>query len=63
LAWFWLGFFWFFRFQTYKTETEPVGFFKILIGFFGFLLPLISITKKKKDLNDSVLRVKLAKGM
>ena len=24
----------FFQFQTYKTETEPVGFFKILIGFF-----------------------------
>jgi len=24
----------FFRFQAYKTETEPVGFFKILIGFF-----------------------------
>jgi len=23
-----------FQFQTYKTETEPVGFFKILIGFF-----------------------------
>jgi hypothetical protein len=38
----WLGFFFlfgfglvrFFRFQAYKTETEPVGFFKILIGFF-----------------------------
>jgi len=26
----------FFRFQTYKTETEPVGFFKILIGLIGF---------------------------
>jgi hypothetical protein len=24
----------FFRFQIYKTETEPVGFFKILISFF-----------------------------
>jgi len=27
-------------FQAYKTETKPVGFFKILIGFvsrFGFL--------------------------
>jgi hypothetical protein len=24
----------FFWFQAYKTETEPVGFFKILIGFF-----------------------------
>jgi hypothetical protein len=23
-----------FQFQTYKTETEPVGFFKNLIGFF-----------------------------
>jgi len=36
----WLGFFnlgsvWFFRFQAYKTETELVGFFKILIGFFS----------------------------
>jgi hypothetical protein len=37
----WLGFFpvwvWFvsvFRFQAYKTKTEPIGFFKILIGFF-----------------------------
>jgi hypothetical protein len=27
-----LGTVWFFRFQAYKTETEPVG--KILIGFF-----------------------------
>ena len=26
---------WFFRFQAQKTETEPVGFFKILIGFFS----------------------------
>jgi len=25
----------FFRFQAYKTETEPAGFFKILIGFFS----------------------------
>jgi hypothetical protein len=25
---------WFFQFQAYKTKTEPVGFFKILIGFF-----------------------------
>jgi len=38
-VWVRFGFFdlssvWFFRFQTYKTETEPVGFFKILIGFF-----------------------------
>jgi hypothetical protein len=24
----------FFRFQTYKTETKPIDFFKILIGFF-----------------------------
>jgi hypothetical protein len=43
----WLGFFlgfflfefgsvWFFLFQAYKTETEPVGFFKILIGLIGF---------------------------
>jgi hypothetical protein len=38
----WLGFFRgffnsvrFFRFQAYKNETEPVGFFKILIGFFS----------------------------
>jgi len=39
LAWFFPGFFGlgsvrFFRFQAYKTETKPVGFFKILIGFF-----------------------------
>jgi hypothetical protein len=39
LAWFFpvffgLGSFWFFWFQAYKTKTEPVGFFKILIGFF-----------------------------
>jgi len=27
---------WFFRFQAYKTETEPVGFFKILIDLIGF---------------------------
>ena len=45
---FWLGFFGlsrffsglgsvrFFQFQTYKTETEPVGFFKILIGLIDF---------------------------
>ena len=26
----------FFRFQAYKTEMEPVGFFKILIGLIGF---------------------------
>jgi hypothetical protein len=26
----------FFRFEAYKTETEPVGFFKILIGSIGF---------------------------
>ena len=25
----------FFRFQAYKTETKPVGFFKTLIGFFS----------------------------
>jgi hypothetical protein len=38
----WLGFFRgffnsvrFFQFQAYKNETEPVGFFKILIGFFS----------------------------
>ena len=39
LARFFSGFFsiWvrFFRFQAYKTKTEPVGFFKILIGFFS----------------------------
>jgi hypothetical protein len=28
----------FFRFQTYKTETELVGYFKILIGFFHGLI-------------------------
>jgi hypothetical protein len=27
---------WFFRFQAYKTKTEPVGFFKILISLIGF---------------------------
>ena len=26
----------FFQFQAYKTKTEPVGFFKILIGLIGF---------------------------
>jgi hypothetical protein len=26
----------FFRFQTYKTKTEPVGFFKILISLISF---------------------------
>jgi len=48
LAWFWLGFFFwffvgfgfgsvrFFRFFVYKTETEPAGFFKKLIGLIGF---------------------------
>jgi hypothetical protein len=30
-----LGSILFFRFQAYKTETEPVGFLKILIGFFS----------------------------
>jgi len=54
----WLGFFpvffrfgsvQFFRFQAYKTETEPVGFFKILIGFFlrfgffGYFFPVFSV--------------------
>jgi len=39
LARFFFGFFGlgsirFFRFQAYKTETKPVDFFKILIGFF-----------------------------
>jgi hypothetical protein len=53
LAWFfpvWLGFFrffpvWvrFFQFQAYKTETEPGGFFKILIGFFGYFFPVFSV--------------------
>jgi hypothetical protein len=48
---FWLGFFWFWlgffpvfcrfrfgsvRFFVYKTETEPAGFFKKLIGLIGF---------------------------
>jgi hypothetical protein len=27
---------WFFRFFIYKTETEPAGFFKNLIGLVGF---------------------------
>jgi hypothetical protein len=30
---------WFFRFQTYKTE--PISFFKILIGFFYSLIFLV----------------------
>ena len=43
----WLGFFSvffdldsvrFFWFQTYKTETEPVDFLKILIGLINFFL-------------------------
>jgi hypothetical protein len=50
---FWLGFFGlsrffsglgsvrFFQFQTYKTETEPVGFFKILIGLIDFFHGLV----------------------
>ena len=51
-----LGSVWCFRFQAYKTETEPVGFFKILIGFFsrfcfsgfffGFLNFLVFITTR-----------------
>jgi hypothetical protein len=31
-----LGLVRFFWFQAYKTETEPVGFFKILIGLIDF---------------------------
>jgi len=31
-----LGLVRFFRFQTYKTKTEPVGFVKILIGLIDF---------------------------
>ena len=31
-----LGLIRFFRFQAYKTETEPVHFFKILIGLISF---------------------------
>jgi hypothetical protein len=37
----WLDFFdlaWFFQFQTYKTETEPVSYLKILIGLVKFFL-------------------------
>jgi hypothetical protein len=54
LARFWLGFFWFgsvffrvffcfgsVRFFAYKTETEPAGFFKILIGYFFFIFSVI----------------------
>ena len=42
----------FFRFQAYKIETEPVGFFKILIGlicffsqfgFFGYFSSIVLI--------------------
>jgi len=32
----WLGLARFFQFQAYKTETEPAGFFKILIGLIIF---------------------------
>jgi hypothetical protein len=36
----WLGFFSgsvrFFQFQAYKTETKPVGFLKIINGFYIF---------------------------
>jgi hypothetical protein len=46
-AWFFSGFFsvWFFWFQIYKTKTELVGFFKILIGFrfFLFFFPVSSV--------------------
>jgi hypothetical protein len=34
-VWFDSGSVRFFLFQAYKTGTEPVGFFKILIGFFS----------------------------
>jgi hypothetical protein len=36
-----LGSVWFFRFQAYKTETELIGVFKILIGFFHGLVFLV----------------------
>ena len=52
---FWLGFFGlarfflvfcrvrfgFFRFFAYKTETEPAGFFKNIIGLIGFFFGLV----------------------
>jgi hypothetical protein len=49
LAQFFSGSVRFFQFQAYKTETEPVGFFKILIGFFSqfgffYFLGLISFS-------------------
>ena len=31
---------WFFRFYKPKTDTEPVGFFKILMGLIGFFFRL-----------------------
>jgi len=34
LVFFRSGFGRFFQFQAYKTETKPISFFKILIGFF-----------------------------
>jgi hypothetical protein len=45
----WLGFFLvfcrvrfgFFRFFAYKTETEPAGFFKNVIGLIGFFFGLV----------------------
>jgi hypothetical protein len=60
----------FFRFQAYKTETEPVGFFKILIGFFSwfgffdYCFPVFSVflflrkdVHWKKIINNSIHRV------
>ena len=32
LVFFGLGSVWFFQFQSYKIKTEPIGFFKFLIG-------------------------------
>ena len=83
LAWFFYGlarvFFGsvrFFRFQDYKTETELVGFFKILIGlisffsrfsFFGFLrlisFSVFLLTPNKLCLKHVfVLKTKLKEG-
>ena len=45
----WFGSVRFFRFFAYKTETEPVSFFKILIsfflrfGFFDYFFPVFSV--------------------
>jgi hypothetical protein len=51
-----------FQFQTYKTETEPVGFFKILIGFFhGSVFSVIFFSSFLNLINFSVFFSSLKK--